>query len=106
MRKLKREMSKNHKEKKEPPLPPRKHVQKIIKEYLAKIDVDEYRKKLESLNEWQARDNRQAAQKIMEPLVVNQDEIEFTKSETLPETIPGLNGAINLLKQERRNLNV
>ena len=72
---------KNHKEKKGPPLPPRKSVQKIIKEYLSKIDIDEYKKKLESLNEWQARDNRQAAQKIMEPLVVNQDEIEFTKSE-------------------------
>ena len=72
---------KNHKEKKEPPLPPRKPVQKIIKEYLAKIDVDEYRKKLESLNEWQARDNRVAAQKIMEPLAVNENDIEFTKSE-------------------------
>jgi hypothetical protein len=72
---------KNHKEKKEPPLPPRKPVQKIIKEYLAKIDVDEYRKKLESLNEWQARDNRVAAQKIMEPIAVNENDVRFTKSE-------------------------
>ena len=72
---------KNHKEKKEPPLPPRKPAQKIIKEYFSEIDIDEYKKKLESLNKWQARDNRQAAQKIMEPLVVNKDEIEFTKSE-------------------------
>ena len=49
------------------PLPPKKSIPKIISEYLSKFTPQEYQSKLEKLHEWQARDLRETAYKIMAP---------------------------------------
>ena len=63
------------------PLPPKKSIQKIIPEYLASFSPQEYQTKLEKLHKWLARDTRDEARKIMEPLAIAEYDIKFNKTE-------------------------
>ena len=62
-------------------IPAKISVPKVITEYLSQFSAQEYKQKLEKLHEWQARDTREEARKIMEPLVVTQNDLEFPDEE-------------------------
>ena len=61
-------------------MPPRIPVHKIISEYLSQFTPQEYKAKLAKLHEWQARDVRDQAIKIMQPLIVDEYDIELPDS--------------------------
>ena len=58
-------------------IPAKISVPEIISEYLSRFSPQEYQEKLETLHKWQALDTREEARKIMEPLVVTQNDLEF-----------------------------
>ncbi len=58
-------------------IPKKIPVPKIISEYLSRFSLSEYKKKLGQLHKWQARDVREQARKIMEPLIVQQYDMEL-----------------------------
>lgn len=60
-------------------VPPKKSVQKIKAEYLSQFSEDEYKEKLERLHTWQNRNNLEKALKIMEPLAVQEYQIEISE---------------------------
>lgn len=62
-------------------IPAKISVPKVITEYLSQFSAQEYKQKLEKLHEWQARDTREEARRIMEPLVVTQNDLEFPDEE-------------------------
>lgn len=62
-------------------IPAKIPVPKVISEYLSRFSPQEYQEKLETLHKWQARDTREEARKIMEPLVVTQNDLEFPDEE-------------------------
>ena len=68
---------KNHPEVEEPPIPPKLTIPKIKASYLSHFTPEEYKEKLKSLHEWQARDVREEALKILEPLVVSLIDIKL-----------------------------
>lgn len=72
---------KNHPEVEDPPLPSKLTIPKIKASYLSHFTPEEYKEKLERLYEWQARDIREEALKIMEPLAVSLIDIELPDSE-------------------------
>ena len=62
-------------------IPAKISVPKLISEYLSQFTPQEYEQKLEKFHEWQARDIREDARRIMEPLVVTQNDLEFPDEE-------------------------
>lgn len=58
-------------------IPAKISVPKIITEYLSQFSPQEYQQKLERLHRWQVRDIRKESKRIMEPLVVTQNDLEF-----------------------------
>ena len=68
---------KNHQEVEDPPLPPKLTIPKIKASYLSHFTPEEYKEKLERLYEWQARDVREEALKILEPLAVSLIDIKL-----------------------------
>ncbi len=62
-------------------LPPKKSVQKILSEFFAGINLEEYKDKLEKLNRWQAHKTKESAYKIMSPENITKDDIELNISE-------------------------
>lgn len=62
-------------------VPAKISVPKIITEYLSQFTPKEYKKKLENLHKWQVRDIREEARRIMEPLVVTENDLEFPNEE-------------------------
>lgn len=68
---------KNHPEVEEPPIPPKLTIPKIKASYLSHFTPEEYKEKLKSLHEWQARDVREEALRILEPLAVSLIDIKL-----------------------------
>lgn len=62
-------------------IPAKISVPKLISEYLSRFSPQKYQQKLDKLHKWQARDTREEARKIMEPLVVTQNDLEFPDEE-------------------------
>lgn len=62
-------------------IPAKISVPKLISEYLSQFTPQKYQQKLDKLHKWQARDTREEARKIMEPLVVTQNDLEFPDEE-------------------------
>lgn len=62
-------------------IPAKISVPKVITEYLSQFTPQEYQQKLEALHKWQERDIRDEARKIMEPLVVTENDLEFPNEE-------------------------
>ena len=78
---------KNHPEVEEPSIPPKLTIPKIKANYLSQFTPQEYKEKLEGLYKWQARDVREEALRIMEPLAVSLVDIELPDSEKSLELI-------------------
>lgn len=78
---------KNHQEVEDPPLPPKLTIPKIKTSYLSHFTPEEYKEKLERLYEWQARDVREEALKILEPLAVSLIDIKLPDFEKNLELI-------------------
>jgi len=62
-------------------IPAKISVPKVISEYLSLFTPQEYEQKLKKLHDWQARDIREEARRIMEPLIVTQNDLEFPDEE-------------------------
>ena len=58
-------------------IPAKISVPKVITEYLSQFSPQEYQQKLDRLHRWHARDIRKESKRIMEPLVVTQNDLEF-----------------------------
>ena len=67
-------------------IPAKISVPKIISEYLSRFSPQEYEQKLEKIHEWQARDIREEARKIMEPLTVIQYDIELLAKDKISDS--------------------
>lgn len=67
-------------------IPAKISVPKIISEYLSRFSPQEYEQKLEKIHEWQARDTREEARKIMEPLTVIQYDIELLAKDNITDS--------------------
>ena len=67
-------------------IPAKISVPKVITEYLSQFSAQEYKQKLEKLHEWQARDTREEARKIMEPLMVIQYDIELLAKDNITDS--------------------
>ena len=62
-------------------IPAKISIPEIISEYLSRFSPQKYQQKLDKLHKWQTRDIREEARKIMEPLVVTQNDLEFPDEE-------------------------
>lgn len=68
-----------------PPVPPKKHLIRIMSEYLQSFDAEVYQQRLENLYKWQNRDTRDLMYKTMAPLVVENYDIEIKNGNELTE---------------------